>query len=205
MARECGRVGRSIHLEVHPLRSYRVVLLFCGVVLETIRVFVRCSCTVCRCGCGEVVWHGGGEFGRAAEKKIVVCEPEETFASRSCSARLTPGLTLFHFSDSCFVIHCRSELNKSVLYGSPCLVPHLRWSCFAFAVGVYCSSLLVVELREQTVCWLLIALLTQSAPCAAVLNCVECLFEIHGYDPKWLVPLGDSLSELKVNTWSVAE
>ena len=60
----------------------------------------------------------------------------ERFKSWSSSASLTPWLFLYHFSDSGFMMCCKSELNQSVLSGSPCLVLRLRWDCWAINVGV---------------------------------------------------------------------
>ena len=42
---------------------------------------------------------------------------------------LMSWLHLFHFPVSGFMMFCKSELNKSVLSGSPCLVPRSRWKC----------------------------------------------------------------------------
>ena len=86
---------------------------------------------------------------------------------------------------------CMSELNRSALRGSPCLVPCLKWK-FECDVGVHCSLLLAKHCAHLYV-WFLDALFPQSLPYAAV-GSVECLFEINGCNPKRLWPLGDSLS-----------
>ena len=55
---------------------------------------------------------------------------KERFVSGSCSAKLTPWLPLFHIFCSWFhVFFFGSALNRSVLGGSPCLVPCFMWKC----------------------------------------------------------------------------
>ena len=64
---------------------------------------------------------------------------------------------------------------------------------------VHCCLLSVVKLREHPYVWLLNAFVTQYTPHAAVLNCVECLFESsHCWDPKRLMPFSGPLPELVV-------
>ena len=55
---------------------------------------------------------------------------------------------------------------------------------------------MVAEILEKLYVWSSSALFPQSRPYAAVLHCVEGFLEVDGCDPKRLVPLGDSLSEL---------
>ena len=94
----------------------------------------------------------------------------EKFVSRPCSTILSQ----FHFSVGGFMMYCRSELNKSVLSGSLCLILRFEVEGFAFDVGVYGCSLSVVDFA----------------------SCVKCLLEVDGGDPKRLVPLGGLLSKM---------
>ena len=112
-------------LDVHPLDCCRVFVFF-GVVLEMIFVFVGYSRRPC--AVLAVVWWS---------YMVVVCRCEplmrrmssanprlERFASWSCSASATPCSSVFQFSCSGFSICLkRSELNISVLSGSPSFVP----------------------------------------------------------------------------------
>ena len=95
------------------------------VVLEMIWVFVGWSCRPC--AAVAVV---------RSSSMVVVCFSEPPMR-RTSSANLR-----FHVSDGGFIsstfsicglmMHCKSELNKSVLSGSPCLVPPLEVEVLRF-------------------------------------------------------------------------
>ena len=72
----------------------------------------------------------------------------------------------------------------------------LEVEVFACGVYVHCCLLCVIKRSQHLHVWLLNSLLAQDAPNAAVFNCVECLLEVNGCDPKCLVPFGGHVSEL---------
>ena len=98
-----------------------------------------------------------------------------------------------------FKLCCKSSVEHECAERVSLFGSSLGVKLFASDVGVHCYSLLVVKkLCGHLYEWLLDALFSQGHPHAAVLNCVECLVEINGCDPKSLVPLGGSPSELLV-------
>ena len=88
---------------------------------------------------------------------------------------------------------CRSDVDKSVLSGSPDLLHRLTWNCLPLTSEVHCCSQLVVMRRDHLLVWLPNALFKEVPPYAAVLTCVECLLEVNGCG---LVSRGGALSEL---------
>ena len=154
----------------------------------------------------------------SSSRMVVVCFSEpplrrmssanlrlERFLLRSCSASLTQWLNLFHFPVSGFMMYCRSGLNKSVLSGSPCLVPRSRWDCLLLTSECTCS-LLDAKLCEPLYVWLLDAMLPLGLPYAAVFICLESLIEVNGCDHSgWCHSVALCPSCWNVNRWSVVE
>ena len=76
-------------------------------------------------GAVVVVTSSSGMLLVCLSKQAMTSSPKsklERFASRSSSTSLTPWLSRFQFSDRGFIMFWRSELEKSVLSGSPCFL-----------------------------------------------------------------------------------
>ena len=86
----------------------------------------------------------GRVFQRAVNGKNVVCKSEVGEVPFGVVfGKLDYVVYLFHFPVGGFMMYCRSEFNKSVLSGSPYLVPRSRRKCLLFTsvcTGAHCWS-----------------------------------------------------------------